>query len=100
MRAGLVLTALLTAPAMACGPDGTDRGAPPTPPIAAALNGYEKDAALSSADRAKIKELRAKIDDLVKVHKEGEARKVEEQAMAIMAIARCGSAAARAASSG
>jgi hypothetical protein len=48
------------------------------------------DAVLPESDRAKVKALRAEIDELVKAKKEDEAREVEEEAMAYWAIARPG----------
>jgi hypothetical protein len=85
LTVALVLICLLTAPALACGPGGTTRGMTGhMPPIAVGLDRYDKDAALSDADRAKIKVLRVRIDELVKAKKEDEARKVEEEAMAIL----------------
>ena len=83
---GLLLIALMTAPALACGAGGTTRGGltPHLPPLAVGLNGYDKDDTLSEADRTKIKAMREPIDVLAKDQKVEVARKVEEEAMAIL----------------
>ena len=84
---GLALTAALTVQAMACGAGKmTRRGTAPiyVPPLAVAIDSHQLDAILPESDRAKVKALRAEIDELVKANKEDEGRKVEEEAMAVL----------------
>ena len=83
---GLALTVALTEQAMACGAGKMTRGTAPVyvPPLAVALDSHQLDAILPESDRAKVRVLRAEIDELVKAQKDDEARKVEEEAMAIL----------------
>jgi hypothetical protein len=89
---GLALSALMAAPALACGP--ATKGGAPIPPIASALDEELPNAQLADADLAKLRELRAKIAALVTAKKIDQARDVEEKAMAILgyrkALLRCG----------
>jgi hypothetical protein len=88
----LVLSGLIVAPALACGP-AVKNGAP-IPPIASALDDLLPKAELSAADLEKVRALRAEIATLVASNNMREARHVEEQAMAILgyrkALTRCG----------
>ena len=80
--AAIVLSALLTAPALGCGL--SLRFAPQMPPPGAALDGLLPDAKLADADMENLKVLRAEIAKQVADHKTKEARAVEEQAMKIL----------------
>ena len=79
---GLVLSGLIAAPALACGP-GTKGGAP-IPPIASVLDEELPKAQLTEDDLAKARALRAQIATLVAAKKVDQARAVEEKAMALL----------------
>ncbi|HKA82084.1 MAG TPA: hypothetical protein VKD43_18730 [Xanthobacteraceae bacterium] len=89
---GITLSALIAAPAMACGPTATDKA--PIPPLAAVLDDLLPEAQLSPADLEQVKALRAQIRKLAAAGKETAAREAEEQAMSILgygkAWLRCG----------
>jgi hypothetical protein len=88
----LVLSGLIAAPALACGP--AVKGGSSGPPIAAALDDLLPKAELPAADLEKVRGLRAEIATLVASNNMREARHAEEQAMAILgyreALTRCG----------
>src|SRR5262249_30886090 len=90
---GLVLSGLIAAPALACGP-AVKGAAAPTPPIVAELDDHVAKAKLSEADLVKVKELRAKIETLVAAKDIVQAHKTQEEAMGILgykkALMRCG----------
>jgi hypothetical protein len=73
---GLVLSGLVAAPALACGPG--------IPPIAAALDDLLPKAELTAADLDKARALRAEITMLLAAKKMDQARRAEEEAMAIL----------------
>jgi hypothetical protein len=73
------LTALIAAPALACGP--ADQGRPYTPPVAAAIDRLLPASKLPEVEIEKIKALRAQIAELMAAGKEQMAREVEKQAM-------------------
>ena len=83
---GAMLAVVISAPALACGPGGTTRGATPIhlPPIAMGIDRSLPDAALPETDLARVKALRARIDEAVKAENDELARKLEEEAMAIL----------------
>ena len=89
---GLVLSALIAAPALACGLGV--KGGSSGPPIAAALDERLPKAELPAADLEKVRGLRAEIATLIASNDLREARHAEEQAMAILgyrkALTRCG----------
>ena len=89
---GLVLSGLIAAPALACGP--AVKGGSSGPPIAAALDNLLPKADLPAADLEKVRGLRAEIATLVASNNLREARDAEENAMAILgyrkAPLRCG----------
>jgi hypothetical protein len=77
---GIALSALVAAPALACGAGSDMRsGGPHIPPLAAAI-----DDLLPQADLDKVTALRAKIKQAAAAGKEEAAREAEAQAMAIM----------------
>jgi hypothetical protein len=80
----IALSALVAAPALACGPGGDTRGGPHIPPLAAALDDLLPTADLSATDFDNVKALRAKIKAAAAAGKEEAAREVEAQAMAIL----------------
>jgi hypothetical protein len=80
--AAMMLSALLTVPALGCGLN--PRLAPQMPPPGEAVDDLLPDAKLADADTEKLKMLRAEIAKLVADHKMKEARAVEEQAMKIL----------------
>jgi hypothetical protein len=71
----VTLLRLMVSPVLACNP---------VPPLAAALDALLPRAALSEADLAKVKDLRAQIKTLVATGKTREARETEEQAMLLL----------------
>jgi hypothetical protein len=81
---GIVLSALVAAPALACGAGGDTRGGPHIPPLAAAIDDILPKADLSKADLDKVTALRAKIKQAAVAGKEEAAREAEAQAMAIL----------------
>jgi hypothetical protein len=82
---GIALSALLAAPALACGAGSDMRsGGPHIPPLAAAIDDLLPQADLSATDLDKVKVLRAKIKEAAAAGKEEAAREAEAQAMAIM----------------
>src|SRR5262249_15010238 len=87
---GLVLSGLIAAPALACGP--AVKGA--TPPIVAELDDHLAKAQVPDADLAKVKDLRARIETLMAEKKIAEARGAQEEVMGILgyrkALMRCG----------
>jgi hypothetical protein len=87
---GFALYAFAAAPAIACGPTGTDG----IPPPAAAIDRLLPDAELAKADRERVVVLREQIRKLMAAGKERAARDREEQAMQILgykkAWLRCG----------
>src|SRR5262249_26325301 len=89
---GLVLSALLAAPALACG--SAVKGPAHVPPVAAELDDLLPKAQLSEADLAKLKDLRAQIATLVAAKNIKQARAVEEDAMRMLGyhkgLTRCG----------
>jgi hypothetical protein len=80
----IMLSALLTAPALACGPSTNGTRAQQIPPLAALLDDLLPNAKLADAEMENLKALRAKIAKLAAGHKMQEARAVEEQAMKII----------------
>jgi hypothetical protein len=81
---GVVVSCLVTAPALACG--STDSSQSPflhVPPLTESLDKLlsDADADLSSADRSAIVDLRARIADLASMGKEHTARKVQARTM-------------------
>jgi hypothetical protein len=91
----VMLSALLTAPALACGPIHKVTRAPHIPPLAAALDNLLPNAKLADAEMDNLKALRAEIAKLAADHKMEQARLVEAQAMKILGYTRmslrCGS---------
>jgi hypothetical protein len=92
LPAGIALAALVTAPALACGPQA--KGAALIPPVAAALDKLLPKADLPEADLEKVKALRVQIKDAMTAGNEKAARAAEEQAMKILGYTkswlRCG----------
>ena len=82
LMVAVMLSALLTAPALACGL--SLRFAPRMPPPGAAIDQLLPDAKVTDAEKENIKTLRAEIAKLVADHKMQEARAVEERAMKII----------------
>jgi hypothetical protein len=78
----VMLSTLLTAPALACGL--SPRFGPQMPPPGVAVDQLLPDAKLADADMENLKALRAEIAKLVADRKLQEARTVEEQAMKIL----------------
>ena len=91
---GLALSGLMAAPVLACGTATKGAAATAAPTVAAELDELLPKAELSEADLAKVKDLRARIETLVKANKLREARVAEEEAMAVLgyrkALMRCG----------
>jgi hypothetical protein len=89
---GLVLSGLIAAPALACGP--AVKGAAPTPSFVAELDDHLANAKVAEADMANVRDLRAKIATLVAEKKIAQARDAQEEAMRILgyrkALMRCG----------
>jgi hypothetical protein len=87
----IMLSALLTAPALACGPKPNG---PQIPPLAATLDKLLPNAKLADAEMETLRGLRAEITKLAADQKLREARVVEEQAMKLLGyrkvIFRCG----------
>jgi hypothetical protein len=77
------LSAFIAAPALACGPAGTDRGAG-IPPLAAGIDALLPQAKLTADQIAKVNALRSEIRDLAAAGKEETARQAEEQAMKML----------------
>ncbi len=93
---GLILSTLVVAPALACGPRPANNPAAQTniPPLGASLDDTISEAKPSPADAAKVKELRAKMTKLAAIGKQDAARDAEAEAMRILgyekAYMRCG----------
>jgi hypothetical protein len=89
-----MLSALFTAPALACGFKPSNTHAPAMPPLAATLDKLLSNATLADAEMKTLKMLRTQIANLADDHKMQEARAVEEQAMKLLGyhkvIFRCG----------
>ncbi len=79
---GLVVSAMITAPAMACGPSAS--GTHAIPPLAANLDRKIAASWLSAAKLKQVRSLRSEIARLLAEHDEGKAREVEEQAMKLL----------------
>jgi hypothetical protein len=79
---GVILSALLTAPGLACGPNRNP--ALRIPPPGAAIAPLSRNAKLTDAERENLKTLRAAIAKLAADQKMQEARAIEEQAMKII----------------
>jgi hypothetical protein len=95
---GVALSALIAAPAVACGSADkgkADKGNGHVPPLAAVMDKLLPGTDLSPADLAKVTALRAQIRNLAAGGKEEAAREAEEQAMKILGYVkgwlRCGS---------
>jgi hypothetical protein len=90
----IMLSALLTAPALACGPSTNGTRAQQIPPLAALLDDLLPNAKLADAEMENLKALRGKIAKLAADHKMKQAREVEKQAMKILGyrqiLLRCG----------
>jgi hypothetical protein len=93
----VALSALIAAPALACGPKGhgsPSHGNPNIPAVAEALDALLPEVTLAQADLDKVTVLRTQIKQLVASGKETAARKAEEEAMRILgyrkAWLRCG----------
>src|SRR5450830_1930164 len=90
----IMLSALLTAPALACGPKPSGAHAPQIPPLAAILDKLMPNAKLADTEMETLKVLRAEIAKLAADQKLREARVVEEQAMKLLGyhkvVFRCG----------
>jgi hypothetical protein len=88
---GLALSALIAAPALAC---GTAKSGLSGPPIAGLLDERLAQAQLAQADLAKVRDLRATIATLVAADKIDQARAAEQEAMGILGYrkvaSRCG----------
>jgi len=88
----IVLSSLIAAPALACGPAA--KGEASTSRIVAELDERVAKAKLPDADLAKVKELRARIETLVAGKDIVQAHKTQEEAMGILgykkALMRCG----------
>jgi hypothetical protein len=90
---GLVVSGLIAAPALACGP-AVKGGAAPAPAIVAELDDHLANAKVPEADLAKVRDLRARIATLVAEKKIDQASDAQEEAMRILgyrkAFLRCG----------
>jgi hypothetical protein len=82
LACGITLAALVTAPALACGP--SVNGRPAIPPLAADIDSQLPQAKLPQADREKVAALRERIRELTATGNEADARKAEEEAMRIL----------------
>ena len=86
------LSALIAAPAVACG--SGDKGRPLIPPVAAAIDDLLPEVELNETEVEKVKALRAQIAELMAAGNERVAREAEEQAMRILGYTklylRCG----------
>jgi hypothetical protein len=81
----IMLSALLNAPALACGVSSNSQHISPTwPPATATIDRLLPNAKLTDAEVKNIKALRAEITKLVDSHKLNEARAVEVKAMEIL----------------
>jgi len=94
LLAGLVLSTLVAAPALACGPSASGASVPKTPPLAASLDNELGNAKFPNAELKQLKALRAEINELAARDKMQQAREVEQQAMTILGyrklFLRCG----------
>ncbi len=91
----IALSALVATPVLACGPGGTTRGGSPhAPALAVAIDDLLPTAQLSEDNLKTVMDLRAQIAELARNGREEAARRLEEQAMAILgykkAWLRCG----------
>ena len=81
----LMLSTLVSAPALACGPGGSSRGGTlAAPPLAVLLDAELTTAKLADADMATLKSMRAEIASLEAKKKIAPAREIEEKAMLML----------------
>ena len=91
----VALTALLAAPAMACGSPGAPKRE--VPPLGAALDELLPKATLTEAQLERVRVFRAEMERFAADNREMEARQIEEQVMLILGYTKaypmCGRAA-------
>jgi len=81
---GVILSALATAPALACGPSINGKSAPRIPPLAAVLDAELHNSNLANIDLKPLRALRAKINLLAANNKIERSREIEERAIKIL----------------